>query len=112
MNDWIPLAMHEWNKSRLSSSLVSKPRIKRDHIDGPMLVMGDGRIHWLTLWERVLLRLGRINAATGAELTQRDKSLQFCPHCGAGIGKHRREGEGTCPDCPIETQYKERHEKN
>jgi len=25
--------------------------------------------------------------------------LQFCPHCGAGIGKYRREGEGTCPKC-------------
>lgn len=24
---------------------------------------------------------------------------EFCVHCGAGIGKHRREGEGTCPEC-------------
>ena len=24
---------------------------------------------------------------------------QFCLHCGAGIGKFRREGEGTCPEC-------------
>lgn len=24
---------------------------------------------------------------------------QFCKFCGAGIGKFRREGEGTCPEC-------------
>src|SRR5688572_29030254 len=24
---------------------------------------------------------------------------QFCRYCGAGIGKHRRAGEGTCPKC-------------
>lgn len=26
--------------------------------------------------------------------------LQFCLQCGAGVGSYRREGEGTCPDCP------------
>lgn len=34
-----------------------------------------------------------------------DKSLQFCPHCGAGVGKWHREGEGRCPDCPTEVIY-------
>lgn len=24
---------------------------------------------------------------------------EFCLSCGAGIGKFRREGEGTCPEC-------------
>ena len=24
---------------------------------------------------------------------------EFCTWCGAGIGEHRREGEGTCPHC-------------
>jgi hypothetical protein len=24
---------------------------------------------------------------------------EFCRHCGAGMGKHRRAGEGTCPEC-------------
>lgn len=24
---------------------------------------------------------------------------EFCSYCGAGIGKHRRDGEGTCPEC-------------
>lgn len=27
------------------------------------------------------------------------QSPEFCLSCGAGIGKFRREGEGTCPDC-------------
>lgn len=26
-------------------------------------------------------------------------SDDFCRQCGAGIGKFRREGEGTCPEC-------------
>lgn len=26
-------------------------------------------------------------------------NMQFCPDCGAGIGKYRRTGEGTCPTC-------------
>jgi hypothetical protein len=26
-------------------------------------------------------------------------SKQFCPYCGAGLGKFRRDGEGTCPKC-------------
>ena len=26
-------------------------------------------------------------------------TLQFCSYCGAGIGEHRRIGEGTCPKC-------------
>ena len=24
---------------------------------------------------------------------------EFCHQCGAGIGKFRRDGEGTCPEC-------------
>ena len=41
----------------------------------------------------------------GAEMTlQMEKELgpppgEFCQYCGAGIGKFRREGEGTCPRC-------------
>ncbi len=27
------------------------------------------------------------------------KEREFCVHCGAGVGEHRREGEGTCPKC-------------
>lgn len=40
-----------------------------------------------------------------------DKSLQFCPHCGTGIGKWFREGEvrGSC--CPTEVVYSENHKE-
>jgi hypothetical protein len=27
---------------------------------------------------------------------------EFCSHCGAGLGVHRRDGEGTCPECDPE----------
>lgn len=27
------------------------------------------------------------------------KEQQFCKYCGAGIGKYKRKGEGTCPKC-------------
>lgn len=28
-----------------------------------------------------------------------ERASEFCRYCGAGIGKFRREGEGTCPKC-------------
>ena len=28
---------------------------------------------------------------------------EFCEYCGAGIGEHIREGEGTCPKCDPES---------
>jgi hypothetical protein len=28
-----------------------------------------------------------------------DEDMEFCRHCGAGIGAFRRDGEGTCPKC-------------
>jgi hypothetical protein len=39
-----------------------KPYINRKHIDGPLLYFSDGQLHWLSLWERVLLFLGRVDA--------------------------------------------------
>lgn len=36
----------------------AQPFINWRHIDGPMLHLRDGRIHWLTLWERIQYRLG------------------------------------------------------
>src|SRR5208282_3168514 len=38
------------------------PTINRRHIDGPLLYMRNGEMHWLTIWERILLRLGRTDA--------------------------------------------------
>jgi len=28
-----------------------------------------------------------------------DADAEFCVYCGAGIGVHRREGEGVCDKC-------------
>lgn len=36
------------------------------------------------------------------EATFGKKEREFCVHCGAGVGEHRREGEGTCPECDPE----------
>lgn len=36
----------------------AKPFINPKHIDGPMLCMRTGEVHWLTLWERIQLRFG------------------------------------------------------
>ena len=51
---------------------MSKPRvlfedwrpayINHRHVDGPMLSMCDGRVHWLTWWERLMVALGREDA--------------------------------------------------
>lgn len=30
---------------------------------------------------------------------EQETEQEFCTSCGAGIGKHKREGEGTCPKC-------------
>lgn len=38
------------------------PSINRHHIDGPVLFFSDGQMHWLTLWERLQLALGRTDA--------------------------------------------------
>lgn len=40
-----------WQKS-------ARPHIQWNHIDGPMLSMRTGEVHWLTLWERIQLRFG------------------------------------------------------
>lgn len=36
----------------------AEPWIMWGHIDGPLLHMRDGQIHWLTLWERLLYTFG------------------------------------------------------
>jgi hypothetical protein len=43
-------------------SISARPTINSNHIDGPLLTFRDGQMHWLTLWERLLLRLGLTNA--------------------------------------------------
>lgn len=36
----------------------SKPHIVWEHVDGPMLCCHDGAVHWLTLYERLILAIG------------------------------------------------------
>ena len=36
----------------------STPHIQWDHIDGPLLHCTDGSIHWLTLLEKMYMRIG------------------------------------------------------
>ena len=40
----------------------SRPSINLKHIDGPLLSMRNGELHWLTWRERILLWLGRVDA--------------------------------------------------
>lgn len=37
---------------------IREPRINRRHIDGPYLSRLNGSMHWLTMWERLLTKLG------------------------------------------------------
>jgi len=44
--------------------ISNRPSLKMKHIDGPLLTFRDGQMHWLTLWERLMVRLGIHNAET------------------------------------------------
>jgi hypothetical protein len=40
----------------------ARPSIRSHHVDGPLLVFRDGQVHWLTWWERLMLRFGATDA--------------------------------------------------
>lgn len=42
----------------------SQPHLIMRHIDGPMVHFSDGQMHWLNLWERFLVAIGRHDAAS------------------------------------------------
>lgn len=44
-----------------------EPWIQMNHVDGPLLCMPDGSLHWLTLWERLLLWLDLTSAKALAD---------------------------------------------
>jgi hypothetical protein len=46
----------------IAFAATSRPYIKARHIDGPLLVMRNGEMHWLTWRERLLLWLGKTDA--------------------------------------------------
>lgn len=50
----------------------SEPHIQWNHIDGPLLFCRDGTPHWLTITERLWLRMGFTN------INQLDK--KYCKH--------------------------------
>ncbi|MGY3535404.1 hypothetical protein [Bradyrhizobium sp. USDA 4452] len=49
---------YAYNEHGIGFQRGSKPHINPKHIDGPLLCARDGRLHWLTMWERLRLWLG------------------------------------------------------
>ncbi len=60
----MPLIKELSAKEEIGYPAGSLPSIQWNHIDGPLLHLRDGRLHWLTLWERIRLRLGLDTALT------------------------------------------------
>src|SRR4051794_7377159 len=65
---WVKMALRHAAGQRMHagrygiSPCPTEPRINRRHIDGPYLSALDGQIRWLSLWERLLTKLGIWNA--------------------------------------------------
>jgi len=55
---------YRYNKVGIGFPNTARPEIELDHIDGPVLIMRDGSMHWLTLWERLNVWIGRDDAMT------------------------------------------------
>jgi hypothetical protein len=46
----------------VSFPLDSRPHLNMRHIDGPLIHFSDCQLHWLTLWQRFLVAIGRHDA--------------------------------------------------
>ena len=46
----------------VNCGFVNPPSLQWDHIDGPMLTLANGKVRWLTWWERIMYRFGRRSA--------------------------------------------------
>ncbi len=56
-------AQHRNMRDRIGQSPpIREPRIVREHIDGPYIRHLDGTLRWLTLWERLLTKIGTWDA--------------------------------------------------
>ncbi|OAF05423.1 hypothetical protein AYJ54_00520 [Bradyrhizobium centrolobii] len=44
--------------SFVGSYVFVEPRVNWKHVDGPLLYVSDGSLHWLTYWERIQLFFG------------------------------------------------------
>ena len=42
----------------ISRKARSAPHVQWNHLDGPLMTLSDGRLHWLTWRERIALWLG------------------------------------------------------
>ncbi len=69
---------------------TARPHIEWHHIDGPLLVMRDGSLRWLTLWQRFMCSVGWVDALS-LEKRHRpdlagpdDLATMPCRSCGAG----------------------------
>lgn len=83
----------------------SQPYINRRHIDGPLLYMRNGQMHWLTPWERVLLWLGLTDALILERKYAPTLSLPVrfkCRRCGltAATVTEAEDIEATCHGDP------------
>lgn len=67
----------------------ARPSITPNHIDGPLLVLRNGELHWLTIWERLLFGL---KLADAYSLERKHRPCLKCD----GLGG--RMGDG-CPYC-------------
>lgn len=49
---------HTYNAHGIGLASESDPSINWKHIDGPLLYTSQGRLHWLTWWERIQMHFG------------------------------------------------------
>jgi len=100
---------------------TARPRIDPHHIDGPLLVMRDGSLHWLTLWERFMVWAGWSDALDLEAWHRPDLVSQFdvadlipCMFCSQPVGAdpvtddHGNLACRTCGESEISAQSAER----
>lgn len=67
----------------------AEPEICWKHIDGPMLVMRNGQLHWLTPWERLRCWMGYDNAFTLERKYAPDFVQRWITHATSHWQRHR-----------------------
>lgn len=54
--------MNYYDKDSVGWPSDSFPTLNMDHIDGPLLTLRNGKLHWLTLLERIQIFLNLVDA--------------------------------------------------
>lgn len=62
MQTFTDVTIQESQARGIQRGRYDEPEIIAGHIDGPVLHFSDGQMHWLTLWERILYRVGLTDA--------------------------------------------------